>query len=554
MQRIFSQKTLDALSMSNQYMKKSTRNVLFFMALILMVLALARPVTNKKEISIKQEVTPIVVAIDVSKSMLANDIFPNRLEMAKNKLKILIENSKHNAVGVLLFAKSAFILSPLTQDFNSLSYLVQHFDNGLNFDNGSNIFALLEASNKLLKNYTNKNILILSDGANKENFEQEINYANKHQLHIYTLGLATTKPTPIKIKEDYLTDKQGNIVTVSLNENIKNLSLETKGAYTAFTLDSQDILALLQEIENQSQKEQMQQKKYKVYTELFYYPLAVALFILLFAFSSLPKKRAAMLLLGLLFTQESSQAGLLDFQIIEEGNQAYENKQYKKSSKAFKEVNSSVQAHYNLANSLYKEKKYKEALKQYDKVITSNEELHYKKLHNMGNTYAKMGKLQDAVKMYEKALDIKQDTQTQENLQTVKEALKKQSQKKQNQQNQDNQQKQKKNNDKSSEQNNQKKNNNKDKNSQKEKSKESKQQEKTPSQSSQKQSQKQQTKKEKNDKNKNSEQIKQQDLQNEKISKKEEQKWLKQLEKQKTPIFLRKMKSDNNQTDTDAAW
>jgi Ca-activated chloride channel family protein len=261
MQRIFSQKTLDALSMSNQYMKKSTRNVLFFMALILMVLALARPVTNKKEISIKQEVTPIVVAIDVSKSMLANDIFPNRLEMAKNKLKILIENSKHNAVGVLLFAKSAFILSPLTQDFNSLSYLVQHFDNGLNFDNGSNIFALLEASNKLLKNYTNKNILILSDGANKENFEQEINYANKHQLHIYTLGLATTKPTPIKIKEDYLTDKQGNIVTVSLNENIKNLSLETKGAYTAFTLDSQDILALLQEIENQSQKEQMQQKK-----------------------------------------------------------------------------------------------------------------------------------------------------------------------------------------------------------------------------------------------------------------------------------------------------
>ncbi|PLY08111.1 MAG: hypothetical protein C0625_02690 [Arcobacter sp.] len=139
-QKHFSQEVLAKLSISNRHMGKTTRNILFFMAIILMTIALARPVANEKDHSFKQEVASIVVAIDVSKSMLANDIYPNRLTMAKQKLLDIIDNSKKNAIAVILFARSSFILSPVTQDFNSLKILVDNLDSGMNFDNGSNIF------------------------------------------------------------------------------------------------------------------------------------------------------------------------------------------------------------------------------------------------------------------------------------------------------------------------------------------------------------------------------------------------------------------------------
>lgn len=558
MQRVFSQQTLDALSISNRYMKKSTRNVLFFMALILMILALARPVSNPKEVNIKQEITPIVVAIDVSKSMLANDIFPNRLSMAKNKLKAIIKNSQHNAIGVLLFAKSAFILSPVTQDFNSLNYLVDNFDNGLNFDNGSNIFALLEASKKLLSSYTNKNVLILTDGANKDDFDEEITYANENNLHIYTLALATKKPTPIKIKDQYLTDSQGNIVTVKLNENIKELSLQTQGAYINFSLDTQDIVAILNDIESQSNKEQLKQKKYKIYTELFYYPLGAALILLLVAFSSLPRKTAAILFFCTFLYQDPLYSDILDFQTINEANEAYKNKQYKEASQGFEKVNSTIQAHYNLGNALYKQQKYKEALTQYKKVVTSNEHINYQKLHNMGNTYAKLGQLkdakkmyEDAKKMYEDALKIHKDTQTQENLEAVNKALQKQQKKDNKSKNKKNQKNQDKKN--QSKQEKQKNKSQKDTQKSEEKSKE-KQKDKTDSaKKSQKQS-KQKAQKNQDKKGQKAQSNENEALKNTPISKREEEKWLKQLSKQKAPVFMHKVKSSKPQEESNSPW
>ncbi len=158
-EKYFSKETLSKLSVSNKHMTKTTRNILFFISIILMTIALARPVAEEKEHSFKQEVSSIVVAIDVSKSMLANDIYPNRLTLAKQKLLDIIQLSKKNALAVILFAKSSFILSPITQDFNSLKILVDNLNTGTNFDNGSNIFSTLETTNKLLKDYDNKNLL-----------------------------------------------------------------------------------------------------------------------------------------------------------------------------------------------------------------------------------------------------------------------------------------------------------------------------------------------------------------------------------------------------------
>ena len=431
----FSKESLNKLSISNRYFSKKARNVTLFLALIFMIIALARPVTNEKIHISKQELNTLIIAIDVSKSMLATDIYPNRLEFARKKLLDIINQSKTSAIGVILFAKSSFILSPLTQDFTSLKILIENLDTGANFDNGTNIYSTLEITNKLLKEYSNKNLLILSDGGDKKEFKEEIDYANKNNITVYTIGLASKNGAAIKQKDgNYITNSKGEIVTVKLNKNIKKLSLNTNGGFINYSLDNNDISEIIKDIENKSKKEQFQSRKYKTYTELFYYPLALGLFFLFIAFSSTPRfkkvtSKTAIFLIFASFTfinPNSLNASVFDFLTIKEANKAYKNEDFKTASKNYEKIDSNEQRDYNLANSMYKQGKFKKAIKNYENINTDDRDLNFNKLHNLGNSYAKTGNLQKALENYEDALKIKNDKETKENLEAVKKAMQKQ--------------------------------------------------------------------------------------------------------------------------------
>ncbi len=504
-----------------------------------MIIALSRPVINEKEQSFEQEVASIVIAIDVSKSMLANDIYPNRLTMAKQKLLTIIEESKQNALAVILFAKSSFILSPVTQDFNSLKILVENLNTGINFDNGSNIFSTLEATNKLLKDYENKNLLLLTDGGNATSYEKEIKYANKNKINVYTIAIATNKASAIKLDNGkFLTKDDGSIVTVALNENIKKLSLNTKGGFINYSINNSDLKQILKDIEQKSVKKQLESKKFKTYTELFYYPLALAIFILFIAFSSLPKflsKKVtiSMIILSLFFISSNDlKAFEFDFETIEKANKAYKNSNFKEASENFDKVLNTPEARYNYANSLYKEKKYKEALMQYKNVTTSNKNLEYKKLHNMGNSYVKLNDLENAKKMYENALKIKADKETRENLKKVQDILDKvKKQQNKNKEKQNNKDKQDKKEQKEKNQENKNKDNKENKNNQ-DKDKEENSQNKQEQQ--------------KNNKGENKEkQNLKQSQKPKQLSDLEEKKWLERLENKKSPVLLKKVKTKN---------
>lgn len=515
LENYFSKTALNKLSISNQYFSNKTRNIILFLSLIFMIIALARPVTNEKINNSETSLTPIIIAIDVSKSMKAVDLFPNRLEFAKQKLLNILDNSKTEAIGVILFAKSSFLLSPVTEDFNSLKILIKNLDTGINFDNGTNIYSTLETTNKLLKNYSNKNLLLLTDGGDKENFDEEINFANKNGIKIYTLALATSNGSAIKEENgNYLTTKDGKIVNVKLNSKIKDLSLKTDGGYIEYSLDNKDIEQILDDINSKSNKEKFEERKYKTYTELFYYPLAIALFLLLIAFSSMPSLKRTKLLIFILFfsfnftNSQLIASSIFDFKTIKEANKAYENQDYTKASKEFEKLDSNEFRDYNLANSLYKENKFKEAIDIYKNIKTSSNDLEFKKLHNLGNAYAKNSDFQNAVDSYEKALKLKNDSTTKENLQLVKKLL---DNKKDDNKNQNKQDEQKNNKE------NQKQEENKEDSSPKDENKTKKQ----------------------NQKNLKNEQLEQK----EEISNFEEEKWLKELENQKTNSMLKKMES-----------
>jgi len=527
-EKIFNQNVLNKLTISSSKLTKKSRNILLFISLIFMTIALSRPVSNEKEENINQELIPIVIAIDASKSMLAQDVYPSRLKMAKKKILDLIKSSKQLSIGVIIFGESSFILSPLTNDFLSLNFLIENFDYNLNISNGSNIFSALEASNKLLKDYKSKNILLLSDGGNANEYQEEIEYANKNDLNIYSITIATNNPTPIPTKDGYLNDKDGNIAMVKLNENIKKLSLNSGAGYTNYTLNNDDINSIINDISKKTQKISMEVKKQKVYTELFYYPLGFALFVLLIAFSSLPSIKSftkASVLLIMLCNIDVN-ASILDFNTIKEATKAYNNKDYVTSSNKFKDFISTNEGKYNFANSLYKEKKYESALKMYKDITTSDDSLEFKKLHNMGNTYVKLNDLNSAKKMYENALKIKDDKQTKENLELVKKALN------------NKQKKDSKKNDKNNEQDKNKKENKNDSNN-KEESKKDKQNNSNKENNGKDQDSK-------NDENKNNKEASQSKINEDLLSNKEEKKWLNLLKDKKTPILLKKVETKNN--------
>jgi Ca-activated chloride channel family protein len=518
----FSKNALEKLSVSNQYFSNKARNITLFLSLIFMIIALARPVTNEKINDVKSELNAVVIAIDVSKSMNAIDIYPNRLEFAKTKLLNIIDTSKTEAIGVILFAKSAFLLSAVTQDFTSLKLLINNLNTGINFDNGTNIFSTLETTQKLLKDYKSKNLILLTDGADNTDFKNEIEFANKNNINIYTLALGTTQGSVIKQEDgNYLTDSKGNIVNVKLNENIKELSLKTNGGYINFSLNNDDINLILNDINSKSKKEIFDDKKYKTYTELFYYPLAIGIFLLLLAFSSFPtftKNKLSSIVLIYLFSFVNTNlnaSSILDFNTIKEATQAYETKDYNKASNKFEKLDSDEYRDYNLANSFYKTNDFDKAINLYENIKSSNNDLEFKRLHNLGNSYAKKNDFQNAITNYENALKLKNDKETKENLELLKKAL-------EDKKNKENKEQEPEKNDDSKENQNNQNNQNNQKDENKEQNKEN--------------NKSKDTQKKQEEKN-------QSENQKQEMSNYEEEKWMKEIENQKTNSLLKKMES-----------
>jgi Ca-activated chloride channel family protein len=559
MEKYFSKDILDKLAVGGKALDKNTRNGLLFFTLILFIIALGRPVINQKEQDIKQKLIPIVVALDVSTSMSATDIYPNRISLAKEKLKQIIALSQNATIGVLLFAKDSFVLSPVTEDFVSLNYIVKNLETNLNFPNGSNIFATLDATNYMLEDFNVKNLIILSDGGNSDEYKEEIAYAQDKNIAVYTIGIATKKGAVIPDKQGgYLTNKDGNIVTVTLNESIKELSLQTNGGYVDFNLDNSDIKAILNRINTQSQKEELSVQKFKTYTELFYYPLALGLFFFLLALSSMPtkvftKNVGVFVLVGMYLIPSKVDADIFNFQTIQKANQLYEEKKYNEASNEYRRLPATAQSIYNLGDALYKEKKYQEALDTYSKVITEDKNLEQKKLHNIGNSYVKLNDLEKAKEFYEKSLKVKEDKKTRENLELVNKELEKQ--KKKNQQNKEDKKKEDKKKEKENKQDDKDKKDQENSKQDKEKNQENKKENKQEQQKKQEKSE--QTKSEKDKKaqsNQQASQAKQSKdaLKKDEISQMEERKWMEQLEKQTTPILLRKANTQKESKTNDS--
>ncbi|MEA1956210.1 MAG: VWA domain-containing protein [Campylobacterota bacterium] len=548
----FSKDVMEKLRVSANTLTIKARNALFFFMAILIVLALSAPVINDGEVEIKAKSSDIMIALDISDSMLAEDIYPNRLKFAKQKALDILNTTVDERIGIVAFAKNSYLVSPLSFDHSAVEFLLTQLNTDSITEKGTDFMSLLQVVANTSKN--KKHLLILSDGGDKSDFSDEVEYAKENDIVVFILGIGTEKGSPIKLKNGEFIKQNGNIIVSKLNEDISILATKSGGVYIKSVKSDVDIKAMINEIKRKTESKELKSEKIKKYIPLFYYPLGLALVILLIATSSISKRQKAKissLLVVFLFSFSSieAEAGLLDFMELDKAKEAYKSGEFKDASEIYEKYadkTNNGESYFNAGNAFYKNKEYKKAIQSYKKASFNSKEVRAKNYANMGNAYVNGGKREDlleAVKNYEKSLKIQQDKQIRENLEAVKKALKEQEKKKQDKKNKENQ--------------NKKDDKNKDSKENKDSDK-SKKDNKKQENSKKDLKEKQQDKKEKKDSSKDADkkdkeeksQASSKDKDKDKMSDAEEKKWLQRLNLQKNTYMYKlnsqKSKQENN--------
>lgn len=240
-----------------------------FLALALLVFVLARPQFGAKKETVTTRGIEVVIALDISNSMLADDIYPNRLEKAKRLISRIISNTGDNKVALIVFAGDAFVQLPITDDFISAKMFLESITPSLIARQGTDIGA---AINLATKSFTpnekiGKAVIIITDGENHEGgAEEAAMLAAEKGINIYVLGIGTEKGgrIPVEGRDEYIRDKDGFVVVSKLNEEMANkIAKAGKGTYVRVdnTNNAQTIIA------NELDKLQQDDVKTEVYTK-----------------------------------------------------------------------------------------------------------------------------------------------------------------------------------------------------------------------------------------------------------------------------------------------
>lgn len=423
LERVFDENVLKKIKI-DRGLDKKTKIVFLFLALFLMILALSRPVIEKGEVEVEVK-NFVVIALDISKSMLADDVYPNRLKFAKKKIETFIKESKNLDISLIAFSKESFLVSPLSSDKETLLFLLNHLDTMSIDMQGTNFLSALNLANRLLRDEKNKTVIFFTDGGDKRDFSKEIEFANKNALKVFIVAIGTKKGSLIPTQKGFLKDKNQNLVVTRVNENIKDLALKTGGEFIQATPGKEDIKKILKKL--QSGKKNVEKNKIILTLELYTYILFVAFIFLFFTFFSLSSKKGIFFILFLIGSL-NLKAGILDFQDIKKAKELYKRGNYEAALQYFKKIadsKKSSQAFYDLANAYYKIKRYKEAIKYYNLVETPNKKLKFYTLYNLGNSYFMLKNYKKAVEFYKKALALEDDKDCRYNLELALKMLRK---------------------------------------------------------------------------------------------------------------------------------
>lgn len=436
--------------------RRSSHTLKFILLLIatgLLVLTLANPRVPQPGLPQQRTGIDVMLALDVSKSMLADDIQPNRLERAKQVMNKIIDGLKNDRVGIVIFAGKAYLQMPITSDLGAAKmYLASASTESVPTQGtvlGEAMKMSYAAFNSKDKKY--KSVVLITDGEDHD--ENAVDIAKKmasEGVVINTVGMGSREGSTITdpVTKQAKTDRDGNVVITRLNEDLlKQISQNTNGIYQPFT-STDLIVGNIEKVLSTMPQRVVRDNSLANFESLFRYILAAVLILLLLEmFISERKKtqgrramRLATAVVACLFfslpvlAQEANT-------FIREGNQAYKNGEYQKAVENYRQALAAEPGHqtaqFNLAAALYKSKDKAAALEAYTASIDSYTNTNdLAKLshayYNRGVVYHNDEKIDECIEDYKRALRLNpNDDDARQNLQK---ALKK---KKQDQQNED---------------------------------------------------------------------------------------------------------------------
>ncbi len=364
----------------------------YIVTFIFIVLALTRPVIEQEPIKSEQLLSDIVIGVDLSYSMQANDIKPSRLQRAKEILNSLIMSEQKSRFGILGFTTNAIVLSPMTEDSELLKHLFNSLDEKLIITKGSSIMPALKLARKMSQS-KNLSLVILSDGGDELNYDDEARFAKENSLVVNIFMLATKMGGTLKLENgELLKDEMGDLVVSRENSAIKTISDSTDGVYTN-TLGE-----LIDALESQKTDDKKAQTTIIQNIELFYYLVIVAILSFLVSVTSLKR----FLVTFLLLFGVSLNADMMEF--FEDENRV----EFKK------------------ANAYYKDGEYQKAFHTYEVLKSADAKFKSLVYYNMGNSLVRLKEFKKAREAFVKSLTLSYSKEAYENLlyiQDVKEQM-----------------------------------------------------------------------------------------------------------------------------------
>ncbi len=282
------------------FASKSRPRFKFFvlmLALAFVIVGIARPQYGSKLKKVKREGVELVIALDVSNSMMAEDIQPNRLDRAKMAISRLVDRLKDDKIGLIVFAGDAYTQLPITTDYNSAKLFLNSINTQIVPKQGTAIGAAIGLG---MRSFTpdskaNKAIIIITDGENHE--DDAISAAKDaadNGMIVHTIGMGLPQGSPIPVlrsgRKEYLKDRDGNVVITKLDETmLEQIATAGNGIYVRANNAQIGLNTLFDEI-NKLEKSEMDTLVYSEYEDQFQYFFAIALFLIVLEFFILDRK------------------------------------------------------------------------------------------------------------------------------------------------------------------------------------------------------------------------------------------------------------------------
>lgn len=275
--------------------------IIVLLGLVFLVVALVNPKVGTKMETVKREGIDIVFAVDVSRSMLAEDIAPSRLEKAKRIVSEMVSKLASDRIGIIAYAGQAYPQLPITTDYGAARMFLQALNTDMLSSQGTAIYEAIDLAVSYFDDtqQTNRVLFILSDGEDhmEGQVEEAVVQAIDEGIRIFTIGIGTSKGGPIPLRkkgtiQQYKKDGEGNVVITRLDESyLRTIADQGNGKYIPGRNTEEAVKALTAALEK-IDKTEFEAKEFSAYKDQFQWFLAIALFFLFLDIFLLERKTA----------------------------------------------------------------------------------------------------------------------------------------------------------------------------------------------------------------------------------------------------------------------